>query len=160
MAAGRRVAPASHEAPFLKFTMNAHQLYRQSAAGSWTRIDMLLKLYEATIECAESGVSQIESRQKVESATRTRMQRLLGQLVDGLDLSQGDVATEVQRLLLFTLQGSETNDLKLWTSMSRVLSTLHEGFNAIRLEAIAAERTGEVPPLSGQTRRETLGLHG
>lgn len=141
--------------------MNAHQLYRQSAAGSWTRIDMLLKLYEAAIECADLVVGQLTSpTQRVEPATRTRMQRILGQLLDGLDLSQGDLPAQVQRLLLFALQSVETNDLERWTSMSRVLSTLLEGFSEIRVDAIAAERSGEIPPLSGQIRRETLGLHG
>ena len=76
------------------------------------------------------------------------------------DRDERKAVAQVQRLLLFALQNVETDDLKRWTSTSRVLSTLHEGFSAIRLEAIAAERAGEVPPLSGQTRRDTLSLHG
>lgn len=122
---------------------------------------MLLKLYEAAVETAEQGVRQIgSSTRRVESATRLRMLRILAQLVDGLDLSQGDLPAQVQRLLLFGLQSVETDNADRWASLSRVLATLYEGFVTIRDEAVAAERAGEVPPLSGQTRRETLSLHG
>jgi hypothetical protein len=141
--------------------MNAHQLYRQSAAASLTRIDMLLKLYAAAIETADLGATHLRSKSgKVEHATRVRIQRILGQLVDGLDLSQGEVPAQVQRLLLFALQCSERDQLEEWTSMSRVFVTLRDGFSAIRAEAIAAERSGQIPPLAGQSRRETLSVHG
>lgn len=140
--------------------MNARQLYGQAAASAWTRIDMLLKLYAAAVDTADRGVQQIQASGRVESDTRIRMQRIIGQLIDGLDLSQGDVPAQVQSLLLFSLKSTGGNDEREWASMSRVLSTLHEGFSAIRPEAIAAERKGEVPPLAGQSRRETLSLHG
>lgn len=122
---------------------------------------MLLKLYAAAVETADQGVRQLQTgSQKVAGETRVRMQRILGQLVDGLDLSQGEVPAQVQRLLLFALQCSERNNIAEWTSMSRVMNTLHEGFSSIRSEAIAAERSGEVPPLAGQSRRDTLSMHG
>jgi flagellin-specific chaperone FliS len=140
--------------------MNAQQLYRKSAAGSLTRIDMLLKLYAAAIETAEQGAKQIASTDKVAQETRIRMQRIVGLLVDGLDLSQGEVPAQVQRLLLFALQCSERDIHKEWTAMSRLFSTLHDGFVSIRAEAVAAERSGEIPPLAGQSRRETLSMHG
>lgn len=141
--------------------MNAHQLYRQSAAASLTRIDMLLKLYAAAVETADQGARQLQSNPpKVSHETRVRMQRILGQLVDGLDLSQGEIPAQVQRLLLFALQCSERDNPTEWTSTSRVLSTLRDGFSSIRPEAIAAERAGEVPPLAGQSRRDTLSMHG
>ncbi len=121
---------------------------------------MLLKLYAAAVETADQGSKQIATTQKVAPETRTRMLRIVGLLVDGLDLSQGEVPAQVQRLLLFTLQCTERDDHNEWISMSRVLASLLEGFGSIRAEAVAAERTGEVPPLAGQSRRETLSMHG
>ena len=141
--------------------MNALNMYRQTTVGSWTRVDMLLKLYAAAVETARQGTLQIESPTgRVESSTRTHMQRIIAQLVEGLDLSQGEVPAQVQRLLLFALQSVETDDLERWSSTTRVLTTLHDAFTAIRQEAIAAERAGEIPPLNGQSRSETLSLHG
>jgi hypothetical protein len=140
--------------------MNARKLYSESMVGAWTRVDMLIQLYAAAVETAGNGARQLASSRLVEGSTRTRMQRILGQLVEGLDLSQGEIPAQVQRLLLFSLDCAASDDAAQWESMTRVLASLHEGFLGIRREAVEAERRGEIPPLAGHPRRETLSLHG
>jgi hypothetical protein len=140
--------------------MNARKLYGESTIGAWTRVDMLIQLYAAAVAAASDGARQIASSQRVETSTRMLMQRILGQLSDGLDLSQGDVPAQVQRLLLFSLNCVSSDDAAQWESMTRVLSSLHEAFQGIRREAVEAERQGEIPPLAGHARRDTLSLHG
>lgn len=128
--------------------MNPHTRYRTSTAYSWTRIDMLLMIYEKLVHALQEGVRLLEKQQTSELVpVRIQVQRCITLIADGLDLSAGDVPRNVARLCLFTVDNTRADSLEGWQASLRVMSQVRDGFQQIQDEARELEHSGKIPAL-------------
>ena len=74
-----------------------------------------------------------------------RAQRIVLELLAGLDLSYGDIPRGLQRLYAFVLESISAGSVKRVTGAIEVLSTLRDALREIRPEAVSFERSGTIP---------------
>lgn len=127
--------------------MNHYQNHAIDAMISgWTRIDMLLALYDraiSTIRTAEEAQAANDSSQL--AVLKMEATRYLLALHSGLNTDKYEIAVDVARLLNFVMLRLEQNNFK---EAVYFLKKLHASFESIREEATAMEKTGKIPPLS------------
>ena len=132
--------------------MSAINAYQEQKAFALTRIDMLLALYDGTIERLEDARLALERR---DSQTATplllRSQRIVTELIAGLDLDYGELPRNFQRLYAFVLRAIGVGRPEELAAALRVLRLLREGLLVVRPEAAELERRGIIPPV-GATR--------
>jgi flagellin-specific chaperone FliS len=130
--------------------MKPHKVYTSRKLGSsgWTRIDMLLALYNAAIDALEQA--QLAQQQDDPSAAASQLVRankvILG-IISGLDLDaspEDGVAGNICRLAVFALDRIREGDAE---AALGVLRTLRDGYEGICEEARELERRGAIPPL-------------
>ena len=128
--------------------MNPHSSYKISKANAWTRIDMLLLIYERTIEALDQGIEIIESGDLTELVfTRMEAQKRILLITDGLDVDSDSTAVHILNLCVFILDQINSDELEKWKSSLELIETLHQGFQAIADEARELERNGKIPQL-------------
>lgn len=138
---------------------NRHSAYRQSSATSWTRIDMLLALYDAAVFASEHAVEAIHmGHQDKLISQRHRAQRLITELLAGVDAEQGEMANNVYRLLMFSLMQTTGSSVGEWKSVASILQQLRDAFAEIRDEAARLEQTGQIPALGHDPPELTLAI--
>lgn len=129
--------------------MNPYSKYKEQTLYSWTRIDMLLVVYEQTISSLQEGISQLEAGETDRMPSiRLRAMKCLVTIVDGLNLDLGETPRQVMRLCLYVLDQIERNDAEAWRSAEKIMQTLYEGFATIQNEAREAEHRGQIPALA------------
>src|SRR5262245_331528 len=108
--------------------MNPYQSYQHQKAFGWTRIEMLLALYDGAITRLEQACEAV-ARRDAQAATplRLRAQRIVAELIAGLDLSYGDVPQNLHRLYAFVLRCIDGGTVKQLSGAVAVLQTLREG---------------------------------
>ena len=117
----------------------------QSAFGGWTRIDMLLAIYERAVESLENAALAEKEGNKEEYFTQLlKGQKAILAIHAGLKPDEDDVAFNIARLLHFVLTCIEQNQL---ADAIKILSNLREGFQAIHQEATQLESDGVIPPV-------------
>ncbi|GAB5440472.1 MAG: hypothetical protein Fues2KO_08210 [Fuerstiella sp.] len=128
--------------------MNPHNRYRTAKAMSWTRIDMLLLIYENAIEALDKGVSILESEDQSEMLhVRVDAQRKVLLIAEGLSVDEDPTAAHIMNLCVFILDQISTDDVESWKTSVKLLETLHEGFQGIADEARELEKKGSIPAL-------------
>ncbi|MCA9048697.1 MAG: flagellar protein FliS [Planctomycetaceae bacterium] len=129
--------------------MDPRLRYRESKVLSWTRIDMLLLIYEAAIEALDRGVAVLESGDQSQlSNVRFDAQRKILLIADGLAIDKDETAVRIMNICVFILDQLQTDSAENWRSCVKLLETLHEGFEAIAEDARKLEREGKIPTLS------------
>ena len=125
--------------------MSPHFSYQRSAAGAWTRIDLLLTVYDVGIQTAQGALNALAIGDEA-GATRYRFKfyRVLMQILDGLD-TRYEMTQNIQRLALYMFDRSTKGRAEDWRTVLKVLQVLREGFGAIRDQAIEMESQGLVP---------------
>ncbi len=133
--------------------MNPHQKYRRNSSYGWTRIDMLLHIYNHTINSLQNGADLLRSGSSVDELILARLdaQKKILLITDGLAVDQGGTAVQVMRLCVYALDQIQTDSVEAWESAAQVLSTVREGFEGIQGAARAAEQAGEIPALDHHT---------
>jgi len=133
--------------------MSRHvQAYRQVQAQSWTRVDMLLALYDKTLLAVDAGTEILDQGRVAEiSPVRIRLQRLLLGLIDGMDIENDETSQNLARLLMFAIRRTATDESQAWRDARGIIQTLREAFAGVRDEAVSAERLGEIPPIDWRT---------
>lgn len=126
--------------------------WAQQALFQWTRIDMLLALLEETLRVLQSLQQHTQTGKitTVERETDRLWQRgrlLVGALLSGVNPQVGETGRLCLRLYEFVLHVLEQKRLDSLSGAIEVLRTLQEAFQAVRAEAIALERNGEIPSL-------------
>ena len=123
--------------------MNAADHYKNRITQGWTRIDMLLALYDAMVDslssAEEAQAGQDESRQTWETL---RIQRLMLGILAGINHDYQELAWQIERLCHVVLDRISQRD---FGAARRVLSILKEAFEGIVEEARELERTGVTP---------------
>jgi flagellin-specific chaperone FliS len=128
--------------------MNPHLRYQQTQTLSWTRVDMLLTIYDHVVSALTEGAVLLEQGKGAQLIPiRIRAQKALLAVADGLDLEQGELPTQVLRLVVFALDQVRTDDAVNWRSAARVMNTLRDGFAEIQDQARVAEYDGRIPAL-------------
>ena len=109
---------------------------------------MLLTIYEHVVSALTEGAVLLEEGKPSQLIPiRIRAQKALLAVADGLDLEQGELPTQVLRLVVFALDQVRTDDPTNWRSAARVMNTLREGFAEIQDQARLAEYDGKIPAL-------------
>ena len=128
---------------------------RQSMFGGWTRVELLLQLYQEAInqmKICEELASTPSSANYV--AAFLQAQKAILAIHSGLKPDEFEIAFNVARLLHFVLVCMEKKD---FGDASKILSELHEGFVAIAEEAKELEAKGEIPPMPSEDSFQTVG---
>ena len=129
--------------------MNPHTRYRTATAIAWTRIDMLLLIYENAIESLDKGIHLLEADEGSEMLhARVDAQRKVLLIAEGLNVDEDPTAAHIMNLCVFILDQIATDSLENWRSSLKLLETLHEGFQQIAEEARELERKGTIPALT------------
>lgn len=125
--------------------MSPHFSYQRTAAAAWTRIDLLLTVYDVGIQTAQAALNALAAGDEA-GAVRCRLKfyRVLMQILDGLD-TRYETTQNIQRLALFMFDRSTKGRPEDWRSVLRILQILREGFGAIRDQAIEMEAQGLIP---------------
>lgn len=127
--------------PNLKNKLSSYN--KQVLFGGWTRIDMLIQLYDRAIASLE-GTS--EALKVGDDATYTRLfldaQKTILAIHTGLKPDEYEIAFNVARLLHFVLSSIEQ---KKFEDAILILQNLRDGFDGIAEEANELEKTGQVP---------------
>ncbi|MEO1980857.1 MAG: hypothetical protein ABGZ24_10105, partial [Fuerstiella sp.] len=82
--------------------MNPHLKYRNAKANAWTRIDMLLVIYEAAIEALDRGIAILESQEHSDLLhARTDAQRKILLIAEGLFIDEDPTVAQIMNLCVF-----------------------------------------------------------
>lgn len=116
---------------------------KQTLFGGWTRIDMLIQLYDRAISSL-SGAS--EALTVGDDHTYARLfldaQKTILAIHTGLKPDEYEIAFNVARLLHFVLSAIEQKNFR---DAIMVMENLRDGFVGIADEANELERTGQIP---------------
>lgn len=139
--------------------MKPHLLYRSRQANGWTRIDMLLSIYDAVIRAIDQGIaSTMHVENQVPAPVTLQTQKLLLLLLEGIDPKGGQLTESATQLLVYCIERVQTGQPREWMTARKVLSGLREAFQEIREEARGLEEVGAIPRLdwSGSTAELAL----
>lgn len=128
--------------------MNPLSVYEQQQNVGWTRIDMLLSLYDAVVDRLEQAVTALRNNDPEAARPHlVRAQLIVNDLAAGVDLSYGEIPLNCLRLYEFALHSLGVGTLEKVEGTLTVLRNLREGFQGIRDEAVQMERNGQIPPI-------------
>ena len=102
--------------------MDPRQRYKTSQAQSWTRVDMLIHIYNHAIESLETGANALLAGQDLDtnSIRRDAVTKVM-LIVDGLALDSGELAQNVLRICTFIMQRTYSNDPEAWKHSAELL---------------------------------------
>ncbi len=127
--------------------MNPYRSYKPNEpASGWTRIDLLLALYDKALERldrAEGSLLAGEPQDAVPQLAKT--QHIIAELAAGVRVEVNPEAnTNVLRLYEYLAAELSRPAIENIGNARKVLRTLREGFEAVRAEANELERTGRL----------------
>ena len=123
--------------------------YGQSSEPlKWTRIEMLLSLYQGANEQIELAIQATDSSQLGQAAVhRTRAAALVTAIRSGIDPQHGQLPVSIDQLCEFVQFCLAEGDANKMRSALKVMTELQEGFAGIRDDAVRMEQNGEIPGL-------------
>lgn len=128
--------------------MKPHILYKSRQATGWTRVDMLLAVYDGVIRAIDQGIAaSMQPGTGIPATARLQAQKLLLLLLEGIDPKAGEVAESSRQLLVFCVEQIQSAVTSDWMTARKVLALLREGFQDIREEAQKLEESGQIPRL-------------
>lgn len=128
--------------------MNPHLKYKTVQSYSWTRVDMLILVYDQAVSALSEGARLLEQNRKAElPAVKLRAMKTLLAIAEGLNLQKGELPIQVLRLVVFALDQIRIESADAWRSAESVISTLRAGFLEIQEEARRDEYEGRIPAL-------------
>ena len=135
--------------------MDAYQNYSlETTVSGWTRIDMLIALYDrsiANIRFAQLAKQSNDTRLMTNKLIETN--KFILALHSGLNIEQDRVAVDVARLLNFVMLRLEEQNFE---EAIYFLEKLQSTFEQIREEATALEKSGKIPPLNSARGLNTV----
>jgi flagellin-specific chaperone FliS len=130
--------------------MNHYKAYqRQTGPIAQPRIDVVLSLYEALFERFERAILALRGGDQPALKKQVAACVIgLSGLASAAEGREDEVALSLRRLYKFVANClADPTETNLKTGLS-LLRTLHEGFLAVRSQALDLERRGEIPPIS------------
>ncbi len=128
--------------------MNPHLKYKTVQSYSWTRVDMLILVYDQAVSALSEGARLLEQNRRAElPAVKLRAMKTLLAIAEGLNLQRGELPIQVLRLVVFALDQVRIESAEAWRSAESVISTLRAGFLEIQDDARKDEYEGRIPAL-------------
>ncbi len=128
--------------------MQSPLAYRRSEPSTgWTRIDLLLALYDGAIDRLDQAKSAIHGGSLAAAVPLlSRTQLIVTELASGVrtDVNE-EMGQNMLRLYEFVTHELRCPSLIGIANVRNVLATLREGFQSIRTEAAELERSGRLP---------------
>ena len=117
---------------------------KQSLMSGWTRVDLLLYLYDRAITSLQACQEAREADDSMAYSEHfIQMNKMLIAIHAGLK-PDDEVAFNVARLLHFVSQCIEKDD---FPTAINILQSLHDGFAAVADEANELETSGKIPSI-------------
>ncbi len=129
--------------------MNPYRGYRKSGHSTgWTRIEMLLALYNGALERLDQAEAALKTgNKKTAIPLMARTQLIVSALAAGVRPGPNqEMTTNMLRLYDFVVRQLTEPELQRIIDARKILRNLRQGFEAIREEANHLERTGQIPP--------------
>ncbi|MFV0443361.1 MAG: hypothetical protein ACK5Q5_07305 [Planctomycetaceae bacterium] len=129
--------------------MHPHNAYRRSRAETWTRIEMLLEIYDACLTSLHAGRDALQHTPTSQLAPQIilKAQQRLLLLLEGVNVQHNPSGVPMQQLLSACVQWVARPDIRGWQAAIRIITQFREAFQTIRAEASQLELTGAIPPL-------------
>ena len=121
------------------------QSYQQQQAGAWTRIDMVLALYDGAITTLAQLVEAIKSEDDTD-ALKIRASKIVLGICHGLDLDYGELPLMIARLCQYVNEQIWNGDATGVEHAMKQLENVRESYLQIRDHAAELERNGATPP--------------
>ena len=129
--------------------------YEDQRHEQWTRIDLLIALFDAGIRRIEEASQALQSDDQLPAKRALLLaQRIVLELKLGLRLQGGEMTQRADQLYDYVLRCLQSATADELASSTRVLKTLREGFVGIRDEAVQLERQGVLPATTVQNTLE------
>jgi len=127
--------------------MTPYHRYRQSEPSAhWTRMDMLLAIFDGTLARLDKAAQALTNGDiPVATPYLSKAQILVTQLAAGVRVEvDEEMGTNLLRLYEYVVNEIRTPRLANVRNAVKILTTLREGFEAVREEANRMERAGEL----------------
>lgn len=137
--------------------MNPYATYQRQTTPTWTRIDMLLALFDGGIERCEQALAAIQRQDRRTAKNLMVKARLivLG-LASGVVTDGDPVTTTFLQLYEYAQHALGQGSVEDVQGALKVLRILREGFQKIRAEAVDLERRGVIPPINSTSTLQAL----
>lgn len=131
--------------------MNLQNRYKEHRRVGWTRVEMLLALYEAAIHSARDAQQAMDEQDPTKACQHCmRSVRLVMELRAGLNFDHGDSPKQLEQLLEFVQHCLLEREPRVADAL-KILETLHSAYEGIREEAIQLESQGVIPSVDTDT---------
>lgn len=130
--------------------------YQARGRGNRSRIDVLLEVYDRSFEALQQAQAALSAGDA--GAARVplaKAQAAWTAMAAGVDLRHGEVALNLARLYEFVAHCAGDGTPDRIRAAVDVLTTLREGLEGIRPQAMQMERTGAIPSLDSERLVET-----
>jgi flagellin-specific chaperone FliS len=124
---------------------NINAYTKEVSIGGWTRIEMLLAIYDRAIDSL-SNASDALAEEECSNYNQNMMsaQKAILAIHAGLQPDKDEVAFNIARLLHFVLSCIENEE---FDDAIKVLKNMRSGFAAVHEEANLLEANGMIPPV-------------
>lgn len=137
--------------------MNPYAKNQQDATPSWTRIDMLLALFDGGIERCEQALAALERQDHATAKKLLVKARLIVMGLASGVIADGDpVTTTILQLYEYADHALTQGGIEDVRGVRKVLGNLREGFQKVRPEAVELERRGILPPINTTSTMQTI----
>ena len=124
--------------------MRYYSTQTETTSPTWTaKLKLLVRLYHGAIN--ELRKVQLAEDPTTRAKAILRTQRMVVEIVAGLDPSQGEVPAQVERLCVFCSQCLERQTPEDLKAAEHVLTVLADAFNEIVDDVQDLEAKGELP---------------
>lgn len=127
---------------------NPFETYRSQRAASWTRVDMVLALYDEAISRIGQALEALDRSEPVVSRQHClRILQVIACLRSGVDADAGSLPQDILRLYNFIdrcITGGTREDLEV---ARKIITPIRDSFQEIRDNVAELEQIGEIPPL-------------
>jgi flagellar protein FliS len=127
--------------------MTGYRAYKPAEpTAGWTRIDLLLALYDKALERLDTATAALERNDPGTALPLlAKAQLIVSELAAGVRVEVNpEVNTNILRLYEFVSHELAKATVPAMRGAQKVLRTLREGFEAVRAEANELERSGQL----------------
>lgn len=132
--------------------MNNLNAYKQAPQATPFRVDLLVRLYAEAVKTIRQLSAAVRDKNGEAAAShRPRAQRLVLEILSGLDDRYGELPARIRLLCIFALDGIRSEDADRIEEAAKSLETLQSAFAEVREEAVFLELDQQIPSFD-QTR--------